>query len=384
MLTVILGAAYVGLVLAGQALFSSFAGGSTSRSRFRRWSGGAVPASPLAGPAFVDRRFYRRRYDAQRRSKASGRGCVSRSISGRSSATSAALSPRRCSRRTLRSGCGRHRDESVYARLGTPRAYAIASRVRGVLDACWGDRFEVVPPRARAAVRDLGALIAARQPGQPIGWLMLGFGLCLAAAAAGDGSSTSPSTRCTGRLRRGRARRARCLQRLLPPPRLVLLLLPDGRFGSPRWRIVGCGGISPRRARPSLDRAARRLRGLGGGAVDSAWGGRSRRLVGALDSSRFSSPSSSSHAESRSAPLRHSRGVVACTAVDRDRRDGDRVTWVLMIAMSLGIRDAPLIDIFWGAGGLYRTAPDRDRIRGVALPALRHRPGLRRLWSTYL
>ena len=66
-LSVILGAAYVGLVLAGQWVFSSFAGGSNL----------AIAASTLVVAAlflpvrsrvqrFVDRRFYRRRYDAQR------------------------------------------------------------------------------------------------------------------------------------------------------------------------------------------------------------------------------------------------------------------------------------------------------------------------------
>jgi hypothetical protein len=72
-LTAILGAAYVGLVLAGQTVFSSFAGGSDL----------AIAASTLVVAAlflplrarvqrFVDRRFYRRRYDAQRLLEAFG------------------------------------------------------------------------------------------------------------------------------------------------------------------------------------------------------------------------------------------------------------------------------------------------------------------------
>jgi hypothetical protein len=72
-LTVILGAAYAGLVLAGQAVFSSFAGGSNL----------AIAVSTLVVAALflplrsrvqrvVDRRFNRRRYDAQRTLEAFG------------------------------------------------------------------------------------------------------------------------------------------------------------------------------------------------------------------------------------------------------------------------------------------------------------------------
>ena len=72
-LTLLLGLAYAGLVLAGQAVFSSFAGGSNL----------AIAVSTLVVAAlflpartrvqrFVDRRFYRRRYDARRTLEAFG------------------------------------------------------------------------------------------------------------------------------------------------------------------------------------------------------------------------------------------------------------------------------------------------------------------------
>jgi hypothetical protein len=72
-LTVILGAAYAGLVLAGQAVFSSFAGGGDLAI-----AGSTLVVAALFLPVrsrvqrFVDRRFYRGRYDAQRTLEAFG------------------------------------------------------------------------------------------------------------------------------------------------------------------------------------------------------------------------------------------------------------------------------------------------------------------------
>jgi hypothetical protein len=72
-LTVILGGAYAGLVLAGQAVFSSFAGGSDLAIAVSTLVVAAL-FLPLRSrvQAVVDRRFYRRRYDAQRTLEAFG------------------------------------------------------------------------------------------------------------------------------------------------------------------------------------------------------------------------------------------------------------------------------------------------------------------------
>jgi hypothetical protein len=72
-LTLLLGAAYVSLVLVGQALSSSFAGGSNLAIALSTLVVAAL-FLPLRSRVqrFVDRRFYRRRYDAQRTLEAFG------------------------------------------------------------------------------------------------------------------------------------------------------------------------------------------------------------------------------------------------------------------------------------------------------------------------
>ena len=72
-MTAVLVAAYVGPVLAGQAVFSSFAGGGDLVI-----AGSTLVVAALFLPVrsrvqrMVDRRFYRRRYDAQRTLEAFG------------------------------------------------------------------------------------------------------------------------------------------------------------------------------------------------------------------------------------------------------------------------------------------------------------------------
>ena len=109
-LTVLLGAAYAGLVLAGQAVFSSFAGGGDlaiagSTLVSRRSSCRCAPVCSGSSTAASTGAATTR----SARSTRSGRGCATRSSSTACAPTSRASCARRCSRRTSRCGCGRGR-----------------------------------------------------------------------------------------------------------------------------------------------------------------------------------------------------------------------------------------------------------------------------------
>src|SRR5438874_837 len=87
----------------------------------------------------------------------------------------------------------------------------------------------------------VGALIGARLPRNPIGWLLSAIGLALALAAFAEqyglrGLATAPgslpATRSVASLGNG------ALNFIVASLLLVVLLFPDGHPPSPRWRLV--------------------------------------------------------------------------------------------------------------------------------------------------
>jgi hypothetical protein len=120
---------------------------------------------------------------------------------------------------------------------------------------------DVIPPVLGAVgVATVGALVAGRRPGHPVGWLMLSFGLSLS-AAGGALAYTNSSVARAG------APPAAELVALWLPATIVtamacngfaLLLTPTGRLPSPGWRwwagitaatpvvVLGVVTLSPR------------------------------------------------------------------------------------------------------------------------------------------
>jgi hypothetical protein len=104
-----------------------------------------------------------------------------------------------------------------------------------------GDVFEVLAFLVLALPYAIvGALIAARQPSQPIGWLMLGCGLGLTAALACDGVVNVGLQAELATLAGAFALISSLLFSVFFLCLVTtLLLLPNGRFASPRWQLAG-------------------------------------------------------------------------------------------------------------------------------------------------
>ena len=104
------------------------------------------------------------------------------------------------------------------------------------------DVFTFVYPIFLLAFATVGALIAARQPGNPIGWVFIGTGLSWAVLGAAD--AYAAYSLATGREASFAARAADWMNiwfygpGIFLPVTLLLLLFPDGRVPSPRWRSV--------------------------------------------------------------------------------------------------------------------------------------------------
>ena len=92
----------------------------------------------------------------------------------------------------------------------------------------------------------VGGLVATRQPANPIGWILCGFGAFMGLAALAAGYSQVAPDHATRGLGQAATWFANwSFAALTALAFFVLLLFPDGRLPSPRWRPVAwCGGLA--------------------------------------------------------------------------------------------------------------------------------------------
>jgi signal transduction histidine kinase len=139
---------------------------------------------------------------------------------------------------------GRTASRLAWSLWGITLGLLILNLVLSIRADALGDNgvFVLVYPIFLLAFGTVGALIAARQPGNAIGWVFIGTGLAWAVLGAAD--AYAAYALATGQQASLAARAADWVNiwfygpGIFLPVTLLLLLFPDGRVPSPRWRPV--------------------------------------------------------------------------------------------------------------------------------------------------
>jgi hypothetical protein len=251
-LTAMLGGVYLGLVLLLQLCYTDHPGVRPRSRGIHARGRRAVSSRPRRIQGIVDRRFYPSRYDAARTIDAFAGRLRHESTSKRSAAVCRPQRTTPCSRRMSR--CGYDHEGDVGSRSAEPRL----GRVRGAGGDCraHGCDFSRRPAEGHAgatletsvfvlvmAVFPLvGLLIVRRQPRNTVGWLLLGVGLVWAVGGATDNYARYGLLINPGSLPEPAV--AAVINAVIWAPAIglmgtfVILLYPDGRLPSQRWRWV--------------------------------------------------------------------------------------------------------------------------------------------------